>query len=285
MKNRLGRVTQVGLGLLLLAAPLAGQTMRSTTSTRQRHAIKDLNARIEFAAGTLTLRAARGTTLYNMNLQYDADRYSPISRFDAASNALVLGVQNVGNAGLRVSSKRHLQQNAVVELSPDVNLSLDVSFGAVEAGIDLGGLRLTDARIRTAASQTSLRFSQPNRAVCSSLELNAGAAKFEAVGLGNSGCQEIRFDGGVGEVTLDLTGQWTTDSRLVANVAIGGVTLRLPRQLGVELVVDRFLASFNPVGFSRKGSSYFSEGYDARERHLRIEIKTTVGDINVEWVN
>ena len=271
--------------LLVVAAPLAAQTMRSTTVTRQRHTIGDLNARIEFAAGTLTLRAARGSALYGMSLQYDAERYSPVSRFDPSSNGLVLGVQNVGNSGLRVSSKRHLQQNAVVELSPEVNLSLDLSFGAVEAGVDLGGLKLTDARIRTAASQTSVRFSQPNRAVCSSLELNAGAAKFEAVALGNSGCQEIRFDGGMGEVTLDLTGQWVADSRLVANVAVGGLTLRLPRQLGVELVVDRFLASFNPVGFTRKGSSYFSEGYDGRERHLRIEIKTTVGDINVEWVN
>lgn len=271
--------------LLVVSAPLAAQTMRSTTVTRQRHGIGDLNARIEFAAGTLTLRAARGSALYGMSLQYDADRYSPVSRFDPSSKGLVLGVQNVGNSGLRVSSKRHLQQNAVIELSPEVNLSLDLSFGAVEAGVDLGGLRLTDARIRTAASQTSVRFSQPNRAVCSSLELNAGAAKFEAVALGNSGCQEIRFDGGIGEVTLDLTGQWVADSRLVANVAVGGLTLRLPRQLGVELVVDRFLASFNPVGFTRKGSSYFSEGYDGRERHLRIEIKTTVGDINVEWVN
>jgi hypothetical protein len=273
------------LALLLLAAPLAAQSMRSTTVTRQRGSIRDLNAKIEFAAGTLTLRAARGSALYNMNLKYDADRYSPVSRFDPATGGLVLGVQNVGNSGLRVSSRRHLEQNAVVELSPEVNLSLEVSFGAVEAGMDLGGLKLTDARIRTAASQSSIRFSQPNKAVCSSLELNAGAAKFEALALGNSGCQEIRFDGGMGEVTLDMTGQWVTDARLVANVAVGGLTLRLPRQLGVELVVDRFLASFNPVGFSRRGSSYFSEGFDARERHLRVEIKTTVGDINVEWVN
>jgi hypothetical protein len=282
---RLAATLRTVAALIVVTTPLAAQTMRSTTVTRQRHDLGDLNARIEFAAGTLTLRAARNTALYSMNLQYDADRYSPVSRFDPASNSLVLGVQNVGNSGLRVSSKRHLQQSATVELSPEVNLSLDVSFGAVEAGIDLGGLRLTDARIRAAASQTSVRFSQPNRAICSSLELNAGAAKFEAVALGNSGCQEIRFDGGVGEVTLDLTGQWVADARLVANVAVGGLTLRLPRQLGVELVVDRFLASFNPVGFSRKGSSYFSEGYDRRERHLRVEIKTTVGDINVEWVN
>jgi hypothetical protein len=273
------------LALGVTAAPLAAQTMRSTTVTRQRQGITDLNARIEFAAGTLTLRPARGPALYRMDMTYDADRFTPLSRFDAGSNSLVLGLTSIGNAGLRVSSRRHLAQNAVVELSPEVNLSLDLSIGAVEAGIDLGGLRLTDARIRSAASQSSIRFSQPNKATCSSLELNAGAARFEAVALGNSGCHEIRFDGGVGEVTLDLTGSWVADARLVANVAVGGLTLRLPRQLGVELVVNRFLASFNPVGFTRQGEGYISDGYSARERHLRIEIKSTVGDINVEWVN
>lgn len=285
MNSRKVRLICAAFGLLLAGSPLAGQTMRSTTVTRQRHDLRDLNARIEFAAGTLTLRAARSNALYGMNLQYDADRFVPVSRFDPATNGLTLGVRNIGNAGLRVSSKRHLQQNAVIELSPEVNLSLDVSFGAVEAGLDLGGLRLTDARIRTTASRSSVRFSQPNLATCSRLELNAGAAEFEAVALGNSGCQEIRFDGGMGEVTLDLTGRWPADARLVANVAVGGLTLRLPRDLGVELVVDRFLASFNPVGFHRQDASYFSDGYEGRQRHLRIEIKSTVGDINVEWVN
>jgi hypothetical protein len=285
MVSKAACLVRACLGLILVATPLAGQTMRSTTATRQRHDIRELNARIEFAAGTLTLRAARGGALYGMNLQYDADRFVPLSRFDPATNSLRLGVQNIGNSGLRVSSKRHLQQNAVIELSPEVNLSLDITFGAVEAGLDLGGLRLTDARVRTAASRSSIRFSQPNRVTCSRLELNAGAAEFEAVALGNSGCREIRFDGGVGEVTLDLTGQWAADARLVANVAIGGLTLRLPRDLGVELVVDRFLASFNPVGFQRKGAGYLSDGYNDRQQHLRIEIKSTVGDINVEWVN
>jgi hypothetical protein len=135
--------------------------MRSTTVSRQRHDIRDLNARIEFAAGTLTLRPARSSALYTMNLQYDVDRYSPVSRFDPATNALVIGVQNVGNAGLRVSSRRHLQQHAVVELSPEVKLSLDLSFGAVEAGVDLGGLQLTRPSVVASGSSTSAASRRP----------------------------------------------------------------------------------------------------------------------------
>ncbi len=275
----------VALGLLLISTPLAAQTMRSTTVTRQRHAATELAARVEFAAGSVTLRPAHGSQLYRMELQYDADRFAPLSQYDAAGKGLLLGVRNVGNGGLRVSSKRHLQQSATIELSPDVSLSLDATFGAVEAGLDLGGLRLTDARIRTTASRTSLRFSRPNLAVCSSLEVDAGAAAVEIIGLGNSGCREVRVAGGVGEVMVDLTGDWPADARLVAEVAVGGLTLRVPRGLGVELRVDRFLASFNPAGFTRRGDSWISAPAAAGARTIRIDLKTTVGNISVEWVN
>ncbi|MEO8201199.1 MAG: hypothetical protein ABI679_11805 [Gemmatimonadota bacterium] len=272
-------------GLLFGVPVVSAQTMRTTTVTRQRHGEKSLNAKIDFGAGMLTLRAGTSPALYRMSLRYDAERFSPVSRFSSADNQLVLGVQNVGTGGLRVSSRRHLEQNATVELSPEVDLSLDVTFGAVEAALDFGGLRITDARIRTTASKSSLHFSRPNRAACSTLELNAGAAEFEALKLGNSGCREITFDGGVGEVTLDMSGAWPSDARLIARVAVGGLTLRLPRNAGVELTVDRFLASFSPAGFTRRGSSYFSDGFEGKTRHLRIGITSKVGDVKVEWVN
>ncbi|MEO8294808.1 MAG: hypothetical protein ABI613_04765 [Gemmatimonadota bacterium] len=272
-------------GLLPGTAVASAQTMRNTTVSRQRHGEETLNARIEFGAGTFTLRPTNSTALYRMALLYDAERFSPVSTFTSDNQQLFLGVQNVGNGGLRVSSRRHLAQNAVVELSPEVNISLDVTFGAVEASLELGGLRLTDGRIRTTASKSIVRFSQPNTAECSTLELNAGAAEFQAIKLGNSGCHEISFDGGVGEVTLDMSGEWTHDARLAARVSMGGLTLRLPRDLGVELTVDRFLASFSPAGFVRQGPSYISTGYEGRARHLHISITSKVGEVKIEWID
>jgi hypothetical protein len=286
VRNLLTRSLILGLtSILLVTSTALSQTMRTTTVSRQRQGERSLNARIDFGSGTFTLRATNSTVLYRMALVYDADRFSPISSFTTANQQLVLGVQHVGNGGLRVSSRRHLAQNAIVELSPEVDLSLDVTFGAVEGSLDLGGLRLTDGRIRTSASKSTLRFSQPNLAECSSLELNAGAAEFQALSLGNSGCHEISFAGGVGEVTLDLTGEWKHDARLVARVSMGGLTLRLPRNVGVELTVDRFLASFNPAGFTHRGSTYVSTGFEKMSRHLEISITSTVGDVKVDWVN
>ena len=44
---------------------------------------------------------------------------------------------------------------------------------------------------------------------------------------------------------------------------MAGLTIRLPRSVGVRLKVNRFLASFNPAGFAREGEQYVSDGYQA----------------------
>ena len=39
-------------------------------------------------------------------------------------------------------------------------------------------------------------------------------------------------------------------------MALGEVTLRLPRQVGVRITLDKFLSSFDPQGLVRRGTSY-----------------------------
>jgi hypothetical protein len=272
-------------GTLSAASLSSAQTMRSTSVSRQQHGEKELTARIDFAAGTVTVRPATPGTLYGMRLRYDAERFTPLSQFTAGTSYLVLGTQSVGDGGLRVSSRKHLAQEATIELSTTAELALDANLGAVEAGLELGGLRLGEARISAAASKTTVRFSKPNQAQCRSLEMNAGAAEFQALQLGNSGCRNISFEGGVGGVTLDLTGAWPADARIEAKVSVAGLTIRIPRSLGVRLSLSRFLASFSPAGFTRRDGVYVSDGYEGKTRHVALEVSSTVGDINIVWVN
>ena len=98
-----------------------------------------------------------------------------------------------------------------------------------------------------------VRFSQPNRSRCRSAEITAGAADVTVLGLGNSRCDRIDFEGGMGKVTLDFDGAWTSSSQAAVKMAVGELTLRLPRRVGVRLTLDRFLASFEPAGLVRTG--------------------------------
>jgi hypothetical protein len=276
--------------LLLLAAFALGasraqaQSMRPFSTYRQWHGETRVDARLDYAAGALRLAAGRPAELYRMDVLYDGDRYVPVSDFDAAEGDVALGLRASGEGGLRVVSKSQLRQTASVTFSPKSDLALAVTLGAVDGDLELGGLRLTDLALEAGASRATVRFSQPNAVRCRAATLTAGAAELTVLGLGNSRCDRIAFEGGVGQVTLDFGGAWTSSSRVEVKMALGKVALRLPRQIGVRITLDKFLATFEPQGLVRRGTSYLSPGYDKASRHLDIDVTTAVGGVTVEWV-
>ncbi len=281
---RLPALALCALALCLGASRAGAQSMRPFSTYRQWHGETRIDARLEYAAGALRLAAGRPAELYRMDLLYDGDRYVPVSDFDAARGGVALGLRAAGEGGLRVVSTGQLRQTAAVTFSPRTDLSLDVALGAVDGDLELGGLRLTDLRLQAGASRATIRFSQPNAARCRAATLRSGAAELSVLGLGNSRCDRIAFEGGVGRVTLDFGGAWTSSSRVDVKMALGEVALRLPRQVGIRIRLDKFLASFEPEGLVRRGTSYLSPGYDQATRHLDIDVTTAVGGVTVDWL-
>jgi hypothetical protein len=269
---------------LVLAGPARAQSMRPFSTYRQWHGETSMAGRLEFAAGAVRLTAGRPAELYRMDVLYDGDRFQPISDFDAARSAVRLGVRSQGEGGLRVVHQGQLRQTASVTFSPRTDLALAVTLGAVDADFDLGGLRLTSLELEAGASRATVRFSQPNAARCRAAVLSSGAAELTVLGLGNSRCDRIAFEGGVGRVTLDFGGAWTSSSQVAVKMALGEVALRLPKRVGVRLTLDKFLSSFDPRGLVPRGTSYLSPGYDQADRHLDIDITTAVGNVTVDWV-
>jgi cell wall-active antibiotic response 4TMS protein YvqF len=174
---------------------------------------------------------------------------------------------------------------ATVALSPRVDLELDLALGAVDADVELGGLRLDNLQVKTGASRAVVRFSQPNGTRCERAAISAGAAEVSVLGLGNSRCDEIDFEGGIGKVTLDFAGAWTSSSRVEIKMAVGELTLRLPRRIGVGITMDKFLSSFEPAGLIRKDNRFETPGYDGTQRRLDLDLTTAVGGVSVEWVD
>ena len=272
------------LALCLGASGAAAQSMRPFSTYRQWHGETRIDARLDYAAGALRLAAGRPSELYRMDVLYDGERYVPVSDFDAARGRAALGLQASGEGGFRVGSKGQLRQTASVTFSPKSDLSLAVALGAVDGDLELGGLRVTDLKLEAGASRATVRFSQPNAARCRLAALSAGAAELSVLGLGNSRCDRIAFEGGMGRVTLDFSGAWTSNAAVSVRMALGEVTLRLPRQVGVRVTLDKFLASFEPQGLVRRGRSYLSPGYDQAARHLDIDVTSAVGGVTIDWL-
>jgi hypothetical protein len=274
-----------GLGLLLWAGVAHAQSMRPFTTFRQLHGETRLAARLEYAAGNLRVAPGRPAELYRMDLSYDENRYLPVSDFNARNGAVLLGLRPAGEGGMRVVSRTQLSQMATIGLSPRVDLELDLALGAVDADVELGGLRLDNLQVKTGASRAVVRFSQPNGTRCERAAISAGAAEVSVIGLGNSRCDEIDFEGGIGKVTLDFAGAWTSNAQVEIKMAVGELTLRLPRRIGVGITMDRFLSSFEPAGLIRQGNRFQTPGYNGARRRLDLDLTTAVGGVNVQWVD
>jgi len=273
----------IALALLGDGAVLQAQSLRDYDYSRPFRGEGRLRAEIAFAAGKLMLGAPASDRLYGMALQYDAERFEPVGSYDAADNVVRLGVEGSGRGGIRVGMKRALPQTAVVEFSRAVDLYLDLSLGAAEADLDLGGYRLSGLELKSGASRVGVSFSKPNPLSCNSASVSSGAGEVTVEHLGNSGCRVWRFDGGVGSVTIGLDGAWPADAVIQLNMALGGVTLQAPKDLGMRVTLNGFLASFDGKGFSKSGKTYTSAGYDAGSRKVSIEISSALGGVKVEW--
>ncbi len=272
------------LALALIAPSIgAAQDMRSFTVERGRRSESSLHTIIDLAAGTFFLRPSTTDALYRMDLKYDAARYTPVAAFEGDRSQVRLGLEKRKSGGLWVVKRDQLAQSAVVELSPDVALTLEANLGASETSLELGGLRLEDLSLVTGASRTEVRFSRVNPTLCRRAVVTTGAAEFVVKGLGNSGCRRWDIGGGVGAVRLELDGAWNAPARVQLDMTLGGVTLAVPPGLGVRIRLNRFLASFSPDRFSRDGNVYTSDNYATAKRTVDFDISTTLGEVRVEW--
>ena len=268
---------------MLSASSVAAQTIRTYDYVRPLKGERKLTAKVEFAAGTLRLGPATGKQLYQLALRYDAERFEPVGSYDPGAGAVRLGVNGIGKGGIRVDKKRALPQTADVGLSPAVDLALEVSLGAAEGLLQLGGLRLSELVVESGASRTEIDFAKPNPGACSAARVSAGAGELVISNMGNSGCSEWEVDGGVTKTTLELDGAWPAGARLDLSVAVGGLTLVVPKSLGLQVVLSGFLADFDGPGFAKRGKTYTSAGYERAARKLSVQINSAIGGVKVEW--
>ncbi len=271
--------------LFVLPTSSDAQTWRTATATRQVRGEEQLDVSVQFAAGTFRLHPGEHTSLYRTDVRYDQDRFASETRYDAGHGRLV--VKLTPDEKLRdVQHDRDNPQYLSLALSPIVPIDLTLEFGMANADLELGGLSLRQASLKTGASESLVRFSELNHVPCRELEIAVGAAELVVEGLGNSRCRQISVVGGAGSLVLDFTGAWidSASSETAVAVGLGSLTLRLPEDLGVEVRMTRLLASFTKEGFERRGSRYVSPNYDQARAHVRLHVKAALGDIDVEWV-
>ncbi len=172
-----------------------------------------------------------------------------------------------------------------LRFSPEAVLDMDIKAGAGQGELDLTGLQIEKLDVDLGAGDFTLSFDEPNTAEMSRFTLDVGAARLEIAGVGNASPEEMVVQGGAGEITLDLTGDWTRSADIEVTAGVGRLVLRLPEDVGVRVDVEGGLANVEASGLNRSGGDYVNDAYDEVEIELDIVVTTGIGQVDLEVVD
>lgn len=272
------------LGFLFLACggPAVAQEesiWREVDLARQLRDTLPSRIRVRYGAGRVDVRPTDEALLYAMHLRYDERRAAPLHRYDAQQRTAVLGVESRGR-GLGGTGRGEPGELRLT-LPRRAPLDLDFELGGTASRLELGGLALHSLRLECGATDATLGFATPNRARMRDLEISVGAADFFALRLGNAGAERIRVRGGVGVVDLDFGGGWSRDLEVTARLAVGRLILRVPRDVGLRIEVQRVATDFDHEGLVKRDDAWYSENWERAPHKLRVRAETFFGGIDV----
>jgi len=281
-------------------APAAAQEWRNFRAARQAGSIETLEVELLYGAGRVSIEPSEAPFLYDARIRYDTDRFQPVRGWteDDGHGRLRLAMKSVDDdtdaATIRLEDwdldfdldqlRRTGDAAGTLDfkLHPGVPTSLRLGIGAAEARLSLGDLSLTALEVLTGASQTSVSFDRPNRVRMTNLTLHAGAAEFDAEELGNARFDHLEFHGAIGDVTLDFSGEWERSATAEVKMGLGGLKIRVPRDIGVRIERSSLLMALDAKDFVKDGNSYVSPNWDSAEIRLDIELEAALGAVEVE---
>ncbi len=243
-----------------------------------------LQAYVSMDVGALDIQGESTSDLYDLNLEYDKASYQPSLSYDPLNARLSFKLNSTHKAGIRPERRANRLQLNLTESLP---VTLNINTGVGDARISLSRMRVNRLDIEGGVGATRISSYDPNPIVCEQIRLRSGVGSFDAVGLGNLNFRTLDFESGVGGANLDLSGAWKQDADVRVQVGVGGVNLRMPRDIGVRVTAEKhFLSGLQLDNFHKEGGSddYYSENYDKSKVHVTVVVKTGIGGFRITWI-
>jgi hypothetical protein len=248
---------------------------------------KSLESTIHFDIGSLEITGEEKTeSLYSFDLEYDKASYTPDIQYNealaGAEGRLYFNLQSAHKMGIR---RERYNNRLRLAFTDSIPLNLKVTTGVGDARLSLSGMRLARIDFESGVGGAKMSAYEPNPIPCEYIRLKNGVGSIEAVGLGNLNFRAFEFEGGVGGASLDFTGEWRQDADIHIQVGVGGVSMRMPREIGVRVEAEKhFLSGLQLENFHQRDSSYYSENYDKATIRVSVRVQTGIGGLKITWV-
>lgn len=247
---------------------------------------RKLNVKIDFGGGTIDLEKNK----FDNILDAEIEEENP--------DEIHIDYDKIGDKGeLYLDSKsklRHLDFDLDdnywhLGFSDKIPISFEIDVGACKGEFDFTGLRIDNLDLDLGASSTEIIFREPNPERISRFKIDVGASKLKIKGLGNANFDKLSFDGGVGDFTLDFSGELKHKAYVDIDVGLGSLTVLLPEDIGVRIKKEgSFLSSFSIAEneFQEVESDvYESENFGKTEGELILDIEIGLGSVEIEYID
>jgi hypothetical protein len=117
----------------------------------------------------------------------------------------------------------------------DVPFVLEGRVGIGESKLDLGGLHVLQVDLEAGIGSHEVSFDRPTAAPLDHVRIHGSIGELRVEQLGNASPAEAEITHTLGEVRVDLEGQWSRDAAVDVRCGLGSCGVRLPDDVGIEL--------------------------------------------------
>lgn len=111
------------------------------------------------------------------------------------------------------------------------------------------------------------------------LSVNSGASSTE-LDLKGLKLEKLDVEAGVGELRIDLGGNWENSFETSIETGVGPVTIILPSEVGVKIKSEKGIGTSNVEGFISQGEGvYLNEAYEDADVILTVNTEMGIGEI------
>ncbi len=251
---------------------------------------KSVSVKIEFGAGELYLSRSSSDKMLQADVSYDPEHSDFVLEYDRkeAGGELFLGTD--------FDESKHLDLDDAkdenwwdLKFTDKIPIDFDIDVGAAESELDFTGLKIKDLNVDIGAAKGMILFGKPNPEKISRMNFDAGACKLEIEGLANANFEEMTFDGGVGDFTLDFSGKLNHEAFVEIDMGLGRLTILVPKSIGVKIrSKDSILSalSIEKDEFDEiEEDVWVNDKYGETQGQLNIEIEIGLGAVDIESID
>lgn len=257
------------------------------TRTIKHQGEKRVDVIIDIGAGTIDLKRNNTGDILKAKVEYDPDEVRVDIEYDRTKDRGELYLTSERrDKGLDLDEEDNYWY---LEFGDKIPISFEIDIGACEAEFDFSGLRIDGLDMDLGASSIDVDFRTLNPERISIIRIDVGASDLEMHGLGNANFEKLSFDGGVGDFTLDFSGDFEHRAYVDIDVGLGSLTVMVPKDAGIQISSESsFLSSFSidEDDFEEvEDDLYESDNLGRVDKELIFKIDVGLGSVEVERTN